>query len=64
MASSRARNVLLATAALSRLVNAVPSPSSLGSDLQILLHNDLYGKSTSFNRRPRTNMSLRQRKRA
>lgn len=30
---------------LSKAVQAVPSPSSLGSDLQILLHNDLYGLS-------------------
>jgi len=30
---------------LNKAVQAVPSPSSLGSDLQILLHNDLYGLS-------------------
>lgn len=31
---------------LGKAVQAVPSPSSLGSDLQILLHNDLYGLYT------------------
>lgn len=32
-----------AVTALFGLVLAVPNPTSLGSDLQILLHNDVYG---------------------
>ena len=39
---------LLATA-LASLVTAAPSADSVGSDLQILLHNDLYGNESSRN---------------
>jgi len=38
LSASLAAGALFATGAL-----AVPSPASVGSDLQILLHNDLYG---------------------
>ena len=34
---------LLGSALLTAIVNATPSPGSLGSDIQVLLHNDLYG---------------------
>lgn len=37
----------LLAAALAILVTAVPSADSVGSDLQILLHNDLYGNESS-----------------
>lgn len=37
----------LLAAALASLVTAVPSADSVGSDLQILLHNDLYGNESS-----------------
>lgn len=37
----------LLAAALVSLVTAVPSADSVGSDLQILLHNDLYGNESS-----------------
>ena len=33
-----------ACATLARVVLAIPSATGLGTDLQILLHNDLYGK--------------------
>lgn len=39
----------LLAAALASLVTAVPSADSVGSDLQILLHNDLYGNESSHN---------------
>jgi hypothetical protein len=42
-------NALLVAAALASLVTATPSPDSVGSDLQILLHNDLYGNESSHN---------------
>ena len=34
---------VLGSALLVAVVNATPSPGSLGSDIQVLLHNDLYG---------------------
>ena len=37
----------LLAAALASLVTAAPSANSIGSDLQILLHNDLYGNQSS-----------------
>ncbi|KAK0818597.1 hypothetical protein LTR75_002510 [Friedmanniomyces endolithicus] len=37
----------LVAAAFSTLALAVPTPASLGSDLQILLHNDLYGNASA-----------------
>jgi hypothetical protein len=40
---------LLAVAALANLVIATPCADSVGSDLQILLHNDLYGNESSHN---------------
>jgi hypothetical protein len=39
----------LLVAALASLVTAIPSADSVGSDLQILLHNDLYGNESSHN---------------
>lgn len=37
----------LLAAALASFVTAVPSADTVGSDLQILLHNDLYGNESS-----------------
>jgi hypothetical protein len=37
----------LLAAALASLALAIPCPDSVGSDLQILLHNDLYGNESS-----------------
>jgi hypothetical protein len=39
----------LLTTAFASLVTAAPSADSVGSDLQILLHNDLYGNESSRN---------------
>jgi hypothetical protein len=44
-----AGTALLVAAALASLVTATPSADSVGSDLQILLHNDLYGNESSHN---------------
>jgi len=44
MATSSLYKALVVAVAFSTLALAVPTPASLGSDLQILLHNDLYGK--------------------
>lgn len=37
-------SVLLGLAAVTQLVHAIPSPNSLGSDLTILINNDILGK--------------------
>ncbi|KAK5698576.1 hypothetical protein LTR17_023527 [Elasticomyces elasticus] len=47
MATLNLRKACLAAAALAAFADAVPIPASIGSDLQILLHNDLYGNEST-----------------